>query len=124
MRYIGGGGYPLLAQNRKLQRSPNRNVIRIGKVIRLGDLRILVGVAIKQQADRRKRVTRLDSHWLSLPAACPDLMLQVGVRGVNLLDRVPHTVSHDGGGDTAFDMDLLAGEVNRLKRRTVRNETL
>ncbi len=45
--------------------------------------------------------------WVAPPTGS-DFVLEVGVGGVDLLDRIPDPVSDDGGWDSALDVDLFA----------------
>jgi hypothetical protein len=112
------------AENGKLKSSADRNVVRIGEVVGFGDLGVLVGVAVEEQADGRKRVAGFDSDRLGCAAAGADLMLEIRVSGVDLLDRVPDAVGDDGGGNSAADVELFPGEVDGIEGRAVGDELL
>jgi len=69
-----------------LKGSADGNVVGVGDVVGLGDLRILVGVAVEEQADGREGIAGFDGDGLGRSAAGADLVLEVGVGGIDFLD--------------------------------------
>jgi hypothetical protein len=74
-----------LAEDGELERGADGNVVGVGDVVGFGDLRVLVGVAVEEQADGGEGIARLDRDGLGFAARGGNLVLEVGVVGSTFL---------------------------------------
>ena len=74
----------------------------------------LFASAVEELADLREAVAGLDDVRLFCSSCGYDLVLQIGVAGVNLLDCIPDTVGDDLRWDGGFDVQLLACKIDSL----------
>ena len=84
-----------LGEDGKLEGGADGDVVGVCDVVGFGDLRVFVRVAVEEQADGGQGVAGFDGDGLGVAAAGSDLVLEVGVGGINFFDVVPDTLEDD-----------------------------
>src|SRR5271165_4624322 len=100
---MGAGPLQILLGNGQLLSGPD--FVGVGEAVGVGNVHVLVGVAIGILADLRKVVARLHDIYL-LSGNNLNVVLEVSEAGINGLDAVPDTVLA-GFGDESGGQDQL-----------------